>query len=210
MHAYLIVGKNKEARDQKLDELVKKSGVSEIITLSAEQKHTIQDIRNLKSQLAYSARNPQEGRVVIIDGAQNLTQEAANAFLKTLEEPLGKTAFFLLAPGAEQVTETIRSRCQTIELGAESFETEAQDLEKLSSFSLGEKLDIVDRIKGREEALNFCLGQLVLTRNKMKAEPSRALLNLVERLEQTRRDLEANVNVKIALSDLLLNYPQGV
>src|SRR5262245_2493920 len=46
----------------------------------------IGEIRDLAGRLAYA---PHEGaaRVVILDGADRLTTEAANAFLKTLEEP---------------------------------------------------------------------------------------------------------------------------
>lgn len=50
-------------------------------------------------------------RYVILDGADRLTAPAANAFLKTLEEPPSPTRFFLLAQDLTQVLPTIRSRC---------------------------------------------------------------------------------------------------
>jgi DNA polymerase III subunit delta' len=50
-------------------------------------------------------------RVVIVDGVDRLTIEAANAFLKTLEEPPPRTRFFLLAEFDQFVLPTIRSRC---------------------------------------------------------------------------------------------------
>lgn len=50
-------------------------------------------------------------RYVVIDGADHLTDAAANALLKTLEEPPSTTRFFLLAQNARAVLPTIRSRC---------------------------------------------------------------------------------------------------
>jgi DNA polymerase III subunit delta' len=50
-------------------------------------------------------------RYVIIDGADTLTGPAANALLKTLEEPPSTTRFFLLTQATETVLPTIRSRC---------------------------------------------------------------------------------------------------
>ncbi len=53
-------------------------------------------------------------RVAILDGAQLLNKESANALLKTLEEPHEKTMLLLTATSAEEVIATIRSRCQLL------------------------------------------------------------------------------------------------
>ncbi len=52
----------------------------------------------------------------VIMGADLLREEAANAFLKTLEEPPQKTIFLLLAERAEKLLPTIVSRCQRVDL----------------------------------------------------------------------------------------------
>lgn len=52
-----------------------------------------------------------ERRFVLIEGADAITSAAANAFLKTLEEPPQGSQFFLLAESAHEVLPTIRSRC---------------------------------------------------------------------------------------------------
>ncbi len=70
----------------------------------------IDAIRGLITETcAYPAMAP--FRVFLIDGADRLTASAANAFLKTLEEPPERTRFFLLAENADNVIPTIRSRC---------------------------------------------------------------------------------------------------
>lgn len=60
---------------------------------------------------AYSFPSLVPSRFVIIDGADWLTTAAANAMLKTLEEPPMTTRFFLLAESSTDVMPTIRSRC---------------------------------------------------------------------------------------------------
>jgi DNA polymerase III delta prime subunit len=55
-------------------------------------------------------------KVVIVQGADRLTLEAANAFLKTLEEPPGHTIFCLLCESKAQLLETIQSRSFEIRL----------------------------------------------------------------------------------------------
>ena len=70
-------------------------------------------------ELQHSASLPPfEGKfkVFIIDGAELLSHEAANSLLKTLEEPVGKVIFILLAASDRLLPATIVSRCQKLEL----------------------------------------------------------------------------------------------
>lgn len=63
------------------------------------------------TQLSRSYPSMVPVRYVILDGADEMTNSAANALLKTLEEPPSTTRFFLLASSSESVIPTIRSRC---------------------------------------------------------------------------------------------------
>ena len=70
-------------------------------------------------QMQHSASLPPfEGRckVFIIDGAELLSNEAANCLLKTLEEPVGKIIFVLLTTNERLLPATVISRCQRLEL----------------------------------------------------------------------------------------------
>ena len=55
-------------------------------------------------------------RVVVIEDAERLTESAANALLKAIEEPGIRTIWLLCAPTIEDVLPTIRSRCRQIGL----------------------------------------------------------------------------------------------
>ena len=75
-------------------------------------------INDIKEGLRHINLNPYEGStsVVILDGAESMSDEAANALLKTLEEPPPHVMFLLLATNDESVLPTIRSRCQNMSL----------------------------------------------------------------------------------------------
>lgn len=73
----------------------------------------IEQIRNLRQ---YLARHAYLGgyKVAIIDEAEKMNDKAANALLKTLEEPTAKTVLFIITKDEEQLPKTIVSRCQLI------------------------------------------------------------------------------------------------
>ncbi|MEE8328607.1 MAG: DNA polymerase III subunit delta' [Thermodesulfovibrionia bacterium] len=70
-------------------------------------------IRKLGDSLSYKAFEG-KWKIAIIDNADTLNQSAANAFLKTLEEPPHKSLLFLISSMPELIPSTIRSRCQRI------------------------------------------------------------------------------------------------
>jgi DNA polymerase-3 subunit delta' len=84
-----------------------------VVLQAVESDIGINEVRGL---IAAAQNYPTEAdiRCFIIDGADRFTQPAANAFLKTLEEPPAHARFFLIAESAEYVLPTIRSRCGSI------------------------------------------------------------------------------------------------
>jgi DNA polymerase-3 subunit delta' len=77
-------------------------------------------VAEMRALVQTSARRPTGGRwqVVIIEDADRLTEGAANALLKAIEEPPERTVFLLCAPSdhPDDVPLTIRSRCRPIAL----------------------------------------------------------------------------------------------
>lgn len=53
-------------------------------------------------------------RIAVIDDADRMNEESANALLKTLEEPPSGSILFLISPAADPLLPTIRSRCQPL------------------------------------------------------------------------------------------------
>jgi DNA polymerase-3 subunit delta' len=82
---------------------------------------SIEQIRALRHQL--SLKPPLAGyKFVIVNEIESLTTEAANSFLKTLEEPPPKTIIVLIGSNEEAIPKTILSRCQVVRFRYVSLE----------------------------------------------------------------------------------------
>jgi DNA polymerase-3 subunit gamma/tau len=88
-----------------------RSGSLNIHELDAASNNSVDDIRELVTQIRFA---PQEGKykIYIIDEVHMLTQQAFNAFLKTLEEPPSYAKFILATTEKHKILPTILSRCQ--------------------------------------------------------------------------------------------------
>lgn len=73
-------------------------------------------IENIRELLGLLVRKPNEARMrlVLLEDAENMNREAANALLKILEEPPPSSFFILLSKAPQLLLETIRSRCQEL------------------------------------------------------------------------------------------------
>ena len=83
----------------------------DVIEMDAASKRRLEDIKDVIENVKYP---PQEGKykVYIMDEVHMLTQEAVNAFLKTLEEPPSNVIFILATTDPQKLPITILSRCQ--------------------------------------------------------------------------------------------------
>lgn len=77
-------------------------------------------VKEMRGVIGMAGRAPSQGRfqVVVVEDADRMTEQAANALLKMLEEPPPRTVFLLCAPSLhpDDVSVTIRSRCRVVAL----------------------------------------------------------------------------------------------
>ena len=101
-----------------------------IFELDAASNNSVEDIRNLIDQVRFP---PQEGqyKVYIIDEVHMLSQQAFNAFLKTLEEPPAYALFILATTEKHKVIPTILSRCQIFDFRRISVEDTVEHLKTI-------------------------------------------------------------------------------
>ncbi|HSS02502.1 MAG TPA: hypothetical protein VLM79_35825 [Kofleriaceae bacterium] len=93
----------------------------DVVTLVREGAAQIVPIESVRNQvIARVGFPPHEGkvRVFIVEEATALAPPAANALLKTLEEPPSRTLFVLGSTAPDQLLPTIRSRCQRVRFAA--------------------------------------------------------------------------------------------
>jgi DNA polymerase-3 subunit delta' len=133
---------------------------------------SIDDIRELQAKMSL---RPYQGarKVALIAGAEAMTVEAANAFLKTLEEPSPTTHFILVTDRPNYLLPTIASRCQKLRfslLTKQQVEqalrqrhglnpAEAELLAEVSGGSLGRALEMMDQdlLEDRDSAWELAL-----------------------------------------------------
>ncbi|TDV40679.1 DNA polymerase III subunit delta' [Actinophytocola oryzae] len=157
-------------------------------------------VAEMRSLVQISARRPTGARwqVVIITDADRLTEGAANALLKAVEEPPARTVFLLAAPSdhPEDVPVTIRSRCRHLAL-----RTPAPD-------AIAEVLHARDGIETSMAswAASVCGGHVGRARRLATDEAARTRREAVLRIPLNLRNLSdvfdcADVLVKAAEAD---------
>lgn len=137
----------------------------------------VREIETESNFLPYEAQS----RIFIIDDAEKMNDAAANALLKTLEEPPKTSYIFLITSHPAALLLTIRSRCQIVRfspLGEEDIENhllqtqkfaadDAELLSNLSRGSIGRALSIdLGKFRERREMMLNLLENLVRNQNR--------------------------------------------
>lgn len=102
-------------------------------------------IREVQKFLSYKSYNG-GFKIVVVDGAEKMNQEAQSCFLKTLEEPKGSTILFLISSKPDMLLPTISSRCQTVKFFRPSASGGQPNSEKLAKeqIILSELLKVIN------------------------------------------------------------------
>ncbi len=179
----------------------------------------VREIQQASTRAPYEARF----RFVLVDDAHTMTEEAANALLKTLEEPSARMRLILVTDQPHGLLDTIISRCQVLRFGALPEEDvvdllpalladadempDPETLEVAAGYgegSVGRALTIIasgmlDERRGFiERVTNLPAGESV------------PLLELAEELSSERRQLTARLDVlKLFFRDVMLLQATG-
>lgn len=121
-------------------ELLAASSHPDIRVCSPEKSRMIK-IDQIRSLSAFAVSSPQVAgrKIAVIDRADQLNINSANALLKTLEEPVEDFVLLLLQESGRPVLPTIRSRCQVLSVPVPSAEQANQWLAKKVALLEGEK-----------------------------------------------------------------------
>ena len=153
-HAYLFCGEEHLGKKRIALEFVKlinggnfDLGHPDLILIEPKEKEIqIAQIRELIQKLSFKPYSALF-KVALIDQAHLMTKDSQNSFLKTLEEPKGRTVLILITETPERLLATISSRCEIIKFSpVKEVEIKSYLREKLSD-------------KDCEEASKFCLGR---------------------------------------------------
>jgi DNA polymerase III subunit delta' len=147
---------------------------------------TIDQTRELMREIQLKPTEAQF-KVAIISGADRLNPQAANSFLKTLEEPPQKSVMILLSTEPQRILETILSRCLRLifsgDGGRELNSAEAGWLEKFGGLAATEQKSLL----GRYRLLDALLQKLGEIRSRV--DESFTARSPLQKYDEVEKDL---------------------
>jgi len=191
----------------------------DVIEIDAASNRGINEMRELRENVRYRPARDRY-KVFIIDEAHQITNEAFNALLKTLEEPPEWVVFVLCTTEAHKIPTTIASRCQMFSFRSVDFgeliekmrwiceqEGIQADQEALAVLANAGEGSVRDSLSALDQAIACCgttvtadqtrqlLGMFSLESLNRVAEALRnsdspAMLNVVQELERNGHNLQ--------------------
>ena len=156
---------------------------------------TIDQIRDLMREIQLK---PAEApfKVAVIAGADRLNAQAANAFLKTLEEPPPRSVLILLSTEPSRILETILSRCLRLNFSAETTRAlEAEQSVWLQQFSAAAASE-QKSLFGRYRLLDSLLQRLGAIR--AQTEEQLTARSPLEKYDEAEKDLREKWETELA------------
>lgn len=161
---------------------------------------SINSIRNIKKKLAFSETSGRQ--FIIISNGEDMNIEAANAFLKTLEEPRKNTTIIITSSHREKLLQTILSRCQQVYFSSlelndiqnylekkyKKNNNEARLIAAMSQGSITRALDYLDDDMNSLRNFSVDLLRIALRRKNYRME-------LIEAIEQILGEKDKQLNV---------------
>ncbi len=178
--------------------------------IDGKQGIKIEQIRELIYKLSlkpYSAPY----KVAVIDNADEMTLEAANALLKSLEEPKSHTIIILITSNSNKLPKTIVSRVQKINFGLvkgrESKPSETDRFEIFSGKNLVERLILAAEVADLEtiELKNLLQSWLIRLTENLRTSPSMSVKQNIDQINYSLQSLEMNASAKLLMTNLMLN-----
>ena len=195
------------------------SGAVDVIEIDAASNRGINEMRELRENVRYQPARDRY-KVFIIDEAHQITNEAFNALLKTIEEPPPWVVFVLCTTEAHKIPATIASRCQHFSFRSVGFEDLAArmawicqqegieaDAEVLAVLAQAGEGSVRDSLSALDQAIACCgakldaaevrallgafsLETLEMVTQALVASDSRRMLEVVDELERNGHNLQ--------------------
>jgi DNA polymerase III delta' subunit len=172
----------------------------------------VDQIRELIAQLNQTAQQ-NAYKIAIIAPADALNLAAANAILKTLEEPSAQTLIFLVTNHASLLPATIRSRCQSIKFfpdDQQTILTEQQEKLLLDINAISEKK--IDPVQIAARWVKTDIQQviedlLIIIMDKIRHQSRKQLFDFLDALYLAKRQtLASNLNQQLLLENLFFQW----
>jgi DNA polymerase III subunit delta' len=219
-HAYLFAGEKGIGKRTLAKEIVEFVGCKfpDLMVVEPEdgKEISIAKIREVQNFLSYKSYYSLGIKSVIVNDAEKMNQEAQSCFLKTLEEPKGRTLIILVSSMPAMLLPTIFSRCQTIKFfRPKNFQPEEKailpELLEIINSDFSEKFKYVKSLDFEKQKIGDILETLqkyfrrLLLEKVQAGEDVLKIKKDIELIEDINNKLLfANANPKLALEILLM------
>ena len=196
----LVTGGSKQSRLKEAQKFAEKqSSRFDITTIDTSEERGIEVAKRTINQ---ASKQPFQSKLnsIIIAEAQNLTPEAQNSLLKTLEEPSAKTQLILTAPSTDSVLPTLASRCLEVRVGRGEA-LSAAELAPKANLKLSERLSNLDKLTLEQQLLQW---ERQLSREASDPNSSQARLQKLHRYSKTLLKLKKAENYSVNKKLLIL------
>jgi len=210
-HSYLVVGKkiDKEAILQIAKNLLNSTfegNSPDLVVNDSSETVSIEEIRDLQKILSLKPHSAVR-KIMVIFEAQRLSLDAANAFLKTLEEPPDHSLIILTSSQPRALLPTILSRCLMLRassLAKDDFSQGQQSFDKALSLPLKDKFAWSEKLNKDQDGTKKLLEEWVriLPAEKIALTKKRKILYYIDRVLRAQNK---GINSRQALDLLLMN-----
>lgn len=208
----LFISQNLDLRIQKIVQFLDQNNLKldhpDLIYFEDNQKLGVEQAKKIKEFLSIKPFSV-KGKAVAVVSAQNLTVDAQNALLKTLEEPPGQSIILLGTDNENSLLPTIISRCEIVILEQnnqkvmlERSDSISEEIEKLINSSIDQRFEFIEKLEQKQEFLDALLSYF---RQKMLIDPK--YLGITQKILQALEWSSANGNQRAILEYLMLNLP---
>lgn len=211
MLAQLLIHADTERRAEKAEKILGENNLSrshpDLLWFEAEDKLGVEQAKQIREFLSLK---PYQGNshAVVLPAAENLTPDAQNALLKTLEEPPGEAIIILGVASEDQLLPTVVSRCRVVNLAVSAPAKTSdftKDIVKLISQGPQERFQFIEKLDKKDEFLNALTAYF---REKMLENPTNTKLQVfLQDLIEAEKWAKQNVNIRAILEYLMLKMP---
>lgn len=217
MISCLLVSVDIAQRENEVEKMLEELGLAKnhanVLWFGEDEKLGIGEVRIIQEFLSLK---PYQGKnqAVVLLVAENLTLDAQNALLKTLEEAGENVSLILGISSEDQLLPTIISRCKVVNLQIHAYtsEVEAQykkDIEKLLGATIETRFKFIEKLEDKE---NFLKALTSYFRNQLLLDiKPRGFDNkthsFLKDLVEAEKWAKQNVNIRAILEYLMLKIP---
>ena len=200
---FLICCQDPNVRQKKTGQLIEQLGDQHELLVTTQSG--IDDVREWLGWIKI-APGVNKKKVLVIGDSQNLSVEAQNALLKTLEEPPDNVSIILQSFDEDLLLPTIVSRCVVLRSNKNLVLSDELVQQQISDLTSGKvfALDLASTIKDRQTALEWLDQSALVLRQKLSID--RANIKRLESFFQAKKMLLGNTNVRLTLENLFLNW----